>query len=116
MIELIKTYWNTGTSDPYVKFKLGNKVIYRSKTIYRDLNPIWEEDFDVHLDDLNTPLHIRVMIIIRIYCTTFSKLNNALSHTWIAKGVWLWLGSAGRFFGSSYFWFEPIRTEQVSYL
>nr|CAH0111794.1 unnamed protein product [Daphnia galeata] len=49
-----------GTSDPYVKFKLGSKVIYRSKTVYRDLNPIWEEDFDVHLDDLNTPLHIRV--------------------------------------------------------
>jgi hypothetical protein len=55
-------YWNSGTSDPYVKFKLGNKVIYRSKTIHRDLNPIWEEDFDIHLDDLNTPLHIRVMI------------------------------------------------------
>ncbi|XP_046657711.1 multiple C2 and transmembrane domain-containing protein-like [Daphnia pulicaria] len=49
-----------GTSDPYVKFKLGNKVIYRSKTIHRDLNPIWEEDFDIYLDDLNTPLHIRV--------------------------------------------------------
>ncbi|XP_057381263.1 multiple C2 and transmembrane domain-containing protein-like [Daphnia carinata] len=49
-----------GTSDPYVKFKLGNKVIHRSKTVYRDLNPIWEEDFYAHLDDLNTPLHIRV--------------------------------------------------------
>ncbi|KAK4014704.1 multiple C2 and transmembrane domain-containing protein isoform X2 [Daphnia magna] len=49
-----------GTSDPYVKFKLGNKVIHRSKTVYRDLNPIWEEDFYAHVDDLNTPLHIRV--------------------------------------------------------
>ena len=60
-------YINIGTSDPYVKFKLGSKVIYRSKTVYRDLNPIWEEDFDVHLDDLNTPLHIRVMIIRTVF-------------------------------------------------
>lgn len=54
-------YRNVGTSDPYVKFKLGNKVIHRSKTVYRDLNPIWEEDFYAHVDDLNTPLHIRVI-------------------------------------------------------
>lgn len=54
------SFWYLGTSDPYVKFKLGNKVIYRSKTVYRDLNPVWEEDFDAQVDDLSVPLHIRV--------------------------------------------------------
>ena len=49
-----------GTSDPYVKFKLGSKIIHRSKTVYKDLNPVWDEEFDGNLDDLATPLHIRV--------------------------------------------------------
>ena len=56
------TWWlaMAGTSDPYVKFKMGNKVIHKSKTIYRDLNPTWDEDFDVTVDDLGTPLQVRV--------------------------------------------------------
>jgi len=50
-----------GTSDPYVKFKLGNKVVARSKTIYRDLNPVWDEKFQFTIDDLTQPLQIRVI-------------------------------------------------------
>ena len=50
----------TGTSDPYVKFKLGNKVVHRSKTIYRDLQPVWDEDFTVNVEDATVPLQIRV--------------------------------------------------------
>lgn len=49
-----------GTSDPYVKFKIGNTAVYRSKTIYRDLNPLWDEEFDIFIDDLTTPLNVRV--------------------------------------------------------
>jgi len=49
-----------GTSDPYVKFKQFNKMLHRSKTIYRDLNPTWDEEFDLAIDDLSTPLNVRV--------------------------------------------------------
>lgn len=54
-------FWlQPGTSDPYVKFKIGNTAVYRSKTIYRDLNPLWDEEFDIFVDDLTTPLNVRV--------------------------------------------------------
>ncbi|KAJ6662860.1 hypothetical protein lerEdw1_011064 [Lerista edwardsae] len=32
-----------GTSDPYVKFKLNGKTVYKSKVIYKNLNPVWDE-------------------------------------------------------------------------
>lgn len=35
-----------GKSDPYALLRLGT-VQYRSKTISRDLNPIWNETFEV---------------------------------------------------------------------
>ena len=35
-------------------------MLHKSKTIYRDLNPTWDEEFDVTVDDLSTPLNVRV--------------------------------------------------------
>lgn len=49
-----------GTSDPYVKFKIGAKQLYRSKTISKTLNPVWNEHFMTLIDDLTFPLVIRV--------------------------------------------------------
>ncbi|KAJ7988388.1 hypothetical protein DPEC_G00323030 [Dallia pectoralis] len=49
-----------GTSDPYVKFKLGRKEVFRSRTIYKNLNPIWDEGTKVLLDCLQEPLYIKV--------------------------------------------------------
>ncbi|KAL3286364.1 hypothetical protein HHI36_000871 [Cryptolaemus montrouzieri] len=40
----------TATSDPYVRFRLGNEK-YKSRTIWRSLNPRWLEQFDLHLYD-----------------------------------------------------------------
>lgn len=39
-----------GTSDPYAKFILNNKLVYKSKIIFKDLNPIWNEQFTLKLD------------------------------------------------------------------
>ena len=51
----------TGTSDPYVKFKIGNKLCYRSRTVYRNLNPRWNERFSVPIEDIrSTVLRIKV--------------------------------------------------------
>nr|CAD7264653.1 unnamed protein product [Timema shepardi] len=42
-----------GFSDPYAKFRLGNEK-YKSKVIYKTLNPSWLEQFDLHLYDDQT--------------------------------------------------------------
>uniref|UniRef100_A0A3Q2Z0A2 Multiple C2 domains, transmembrane 2a n=1 Tax=Hippocampus comes TaxID=109280 RepID=A0A3Q2Z0A2_HIPCM len=40
-----------GTSDPYVKFKLEGKQFYKSKVVYKNLNPRWNEFFSYPLRD-----------------------------------------------------------------
>ena len=52
----------SGTSDPYVKFKVGGRLLYKSKTIYRELNPIWDEIFTLPIEDPFMPVHIKVRI------------------------------------------------------
>ncbi|KAM9507452.1 multiple C2 and transmembrane domain-containing protein 1 isoform 2-T2 [Guaruba guarouba] len=49
-----------GTSDPYVKFKLGGKEVFRSKTIHKNLNPVWDEKTCILIDNLREPLYIKV--------------------------------------------------------
>ncbi|XP_078468681.1 multiple C2 and transmembrane domain-containing protein 1 isoform X2 [Lampetra fluviatilis] len=49
-----------GTSDPYVKFKLGGKMVYKSKIIYKNLNPVWNEPFVLLLDNLKERIHVKV--------------------------------------------------------
>ncbi|GBN19501.1 Multiple C2 and transmembrane domain-containing protein, partial [Araneus ventricosus] len=49
-----------GTSDPYVKFKISGKQLYKSRTVNRTLEPYWDEFFTIPVDDVFEPLHIRV--------------------------------------------------------
>ncbi|XP_077944725.1 multiple C2 and transmembrane domain-containing protein 1 isoform X1 [Gasterosteus aculeatus] len=49
-----------GSSDPYVKFKLAGKEVFRSKTIHKNLNPVWEERTSLVLDCLSDPLYVKV--------------------------------------------------------
>ncbi|XP_076679174.1 multiple C2 domain and transmembrane region protein isoform X2 [Andrena cerasifolii] len=37
-----------GLSDPFVKFRLGTEK-YKSKVVHKTLNPVWLEQFDLHL-------------------------------------------------------------------
>ncbi|KAM9312681.1 multiple C2 and transmembrane domain-containing protein 2 [Gastrophryne carolinensis] len=50
----------SGTSDPYVKFKLNKKTLYKSKVIYKNLNPVWDEMFVLPIQNLDQKLHIKV--------------------------------------------------------
>ncbi|XP_055080423.1 multiple C2 and transmembrane domain-containing protein 1 isoform X2 [Periophthalmus magnuspinnatus] len=50
----------TGTSDPYVKFKLGGKEVFRSKTIHKNLNPVWDERVSLLVESLREPLYVKV--------------------------------------------------------
>ncbi|KAF7250654.1 Multiple C2 and transmembrane domain-containing protein 1, partial [Varanus komodoensis] len=49
-----------GTSDPYVKFKIGGKEIFRSKTIHKTLNPVWEERSSIIIENLREQLYVKV--------------------------------------------------------
>uniref|UniRef100_A0A3B4YYR5 Multiple C2 and transmembrane domain-containing protein 1-like n=1 Tax=Stegastes partitus TaxID=144197 RepID=A0A3B4YYR5_9TELE len=51
---------STGTSDPYVKFKLAGKEVFRSKTIHKNLNPVWDEKTTLIVDSLSEPLYVKV--------------------------------------------------------
>lgn len=50
-----------GLSDPYVKFKIGGRQIHKSKTVYKSLNPTWDETFTYLLDDPFEPIQIKVL-------------------------------------------------------
>lgn len=50
----------SGTSDPYVKFKLGGKEVFRSRTVHKNLNPVWDEKTTLMLDSLSEPLYVKV--------------------------------------------------------
>ncbi|XP_066509294.1 multiple C2 and transmembrane domain-containing protein 1-like isoform X1 [Hoplias malabaricus] len=49
-----------GTSDPYVKFKISGKEVFRSKIIHKNLNPVWDEKVSLLLDCLREPLYVKV--------------------------------------------------------
>ncbi|XP_056906909.1 multiple C2 and transmembrane domain-containing protein 2 isoform X2 [Takifugu flavidus] len=50
----------SGTSDPYVKFKLDGKQFYKSKVVYKSLNPRWNESLSYPLRDIEHTLDVRV--------------------------------------------------------
>lgn len=65
------TYWfnsivlcflsfSVGTSDPYVKFKIAGKEVFRSKTIHKNLNPVWDERVSLLVETLRDPLYVKV--------------------------------------------------------
>lgn len=53
----------SGTSDPYVKFKVGGRMLYKSKTVHKELNPRWDETFIVPIEDPFQPINIKVRFI-----------------------------------------------------
>uniref|UniRef100_A0ABM5EWV6 Multiple C2 and transmembrane domain-containing protein 2 isoform X1 n=2 Tax=Pogona vitticeps TaxID=103695 RepID=A0ABM5EWV6_9SAUR len=49
-----------GTSDPYVKFKLCGKTLYKSRVIYKNLNPVWDETVVLPIQSLEQKLCVKV--------------------------------------------------------
>lgn len=76
---------STGTSDPYVKFKIGRKEVFRSKIIHKNLNPVWEEKACIIVDHLREPLYIKVSYSIAfplLNLTLKSLFNGCVSCLW----------------------------------
>jgi Ca2+-dependent lipid-binding protein len=46
-----------GTSDPYVKVYYGTEEKYITNTVYKNLNPIWNEKLSFFVYDLNIPIY-----------------------------------------------------------
>ena len=51
---------SNGSSDPYAKFLVKGKVQHKSKTVYKDLNPVWDEHFVLPVDDPFLPIEMKV--------------------------------------------------------
>ncbi|VDN04168.1 unnamed protein product [Thelazia callipaeda] len=50
----------SGSSDPYVKFKYKGRTYYKSSIIFKNLNPIWKEEFTFLVDDITVPICLDV--------------------------------------------------------
>lgn len=50
----------SGTSDPYVKFRMDGKTVYKSKVVYKNLNPAWNESFSILIRDLEQHVYVKV--------------------------------------------------------
>uniref|UniRef100_A0A7N8X820 Multiple C2 domains, transmembrane 1a n=1 Tax=Mastacembelus armatus TaxID=205130 RepID=A0A7N8X820_9TELE len=48
------------SNDPYVKFKIAGKEVFRSKTIHKNLNPVWDDRISLHVETLRDPLYVKV--------------------------------------------------------
>ncbi|XP_061933359.1 multiple C2 and transmembrane domain-containing protein isoform X10 [Apis cerana] len=49
-----------GASDPYVKVKSGGRLLHKSRTVHRDLNPVWDESVTLPIEDPFQPLTFKV--------------------------------------------------------
>ncbi|XP_066589829.1 multiple C2 and transmembrane domain-containing protein isoform X2 [Prorops nasuta] len=49
-----------GASDPYVKIKSSGRLLHKSRTVHRDLNPVWDESVTLPVEDPFQPLTIKV--------------------------------------------------------
>lgn len=50
----------SGTSDPYVKFKQAGRLLFKSKTVHKDLNPVFDETFSVPIEDPFQSINVKV--------------------------------------------------------
>jgi Ca2+-dependent lipid-binding protein len=64
----------SGTSDPYVKFKLGSRLLYKSKTVHKELNPTFDEVFTVPIEDPFQSINIKVLFLFLKHLDFISKL------------------------------------------
>lgn len=49
-----------GTSDPYARVRYGSKVVYKTKTVKKTLQPEWNESFSLKVSEGRSQLDIKV--------------------------------------------------------
>lgn len=73
-------FYFEGNSDPYVKFKLEGKQFYKSKVIYKTLNPRWNESFSHPLRDREHAVDVRVGVILQSQRVLLQKHTISVAH------------------------------------
>lgn len=43
-----------------MKFKVAGKEVFRSKTVHKNLNPVWDERVSLLVETLRDPLYVKV--------------------------------------------------------
>ena len=43
-----------------MKFKIGSKQVYKSRVVYKNLNPKWDERFVISVEDVFAPIQVKV--------------------------------------------------------
>lgn len=72
-----------GTSDPYVKLAFGSKDVFKSKTVFKNLNPVWNERTCLFVYSLSEPLNVKVRVPTRIGQTFW-----VVGSQWVIKSDW----------------------------
>ncbi|XP_051162976.1 multiple C2 and transmembrane domain-containing protein isoform X1 [Leptopilina boulardi] len=49
-----------GASDPYVKIKSAGRLLHKTRTVHRDLNPTWDESITLPIEDPFQTINIKV--------------------------------------------------------
>lgn len=89
----------SGSSDPYVKFKLAGKEVFRSKTIHKNLNPVWDQKTTLIIDSLSEPLYVKVRTTTGVFHCCWTQGSMGVCVCWSSAGVWLWLWPPRWFYG-----------------
>lgn len=63
----------SGASDPYVKVKCSGRLLHKSRTVHRDLNPVWDESVTLPIEDPFQPLTIKVYLT--VFLSNFSDIK-----------------------------------------
>lgn len=77
-----------------MKFKLNGKTLYKSKVIYKNLNPVWDEIVVLPIQSLDQKLRVKV-ITAGGFPTRSRKLVSALPKGDLPKPPLLLFVSAG---------------------
>lgn len=50
----------SGASDPYVKIKSCGRLLHKTRTVHRDLNPTWDESVTLPIEDPFQTINFKV--------------------------------------------------------
>ncbi|KAI8145236.1 C2 domain-containing protein [Fennellomyces sp. T-0311] len=56
----MRTQDKSGTSDPYARVRVGGRVVFKTKTVKKSLQPEWNESFTTKISDGKSLLDIKV--------------------------------------------------------
>ena len=72
-----------GTSDPYVMIMQGEEQLHKTPEKKKTVNPVWNDQSNVYIENPFTPLTFQVMISINRLFKFFLFLPRSLIEMWL---------------------------------